>query len=169
MGRVPGLVCRCEVCSQANSMKISVRSLLMCSGFWAGVLYAAPGTELRRASTSVTNQTTPEFRTNALLSIENVLRDVLSDNPSLKAARANWQAMKQRVPQARAWEDLRAGFDTVAGRFVSIPANSFNDQKLMVEQPVPLSGRNRLRGEAAQAEAAAAFGEFRRRRLDLLA
>src|SRR5437763_16698877 len=67
------------------------------------------------------------------LSLDHVLRDVLQNNPSLKAARANWEAIKQRVPQARAWEDARAGFDTVAGRFVSISPNSFTDQKLMLE------------------------------------
>src|SRR5262249_37177959 len=38
-----------------------------------------------------------------------------------------------------------------------------------VEQPVPLSGKNRLRGEAAEAEAAAAFAELHRRELDLVA
>src|SRR5437016_10089879 len=107
--------------------------------------------------------------TNGVLSVEEVLRNVLANNSSLKAARANWEAMKQRVPQAHAWEDLRSGFDTVAGRFVSIPPNSFTDQKLMVEQAVPLSGKNLLRGKAAEAEALSAYGEFRRRELDLVA
>src|SRR6266851_9535175 len=102
-----------------------------------------------------------EMSTNRVLTVDHVLRDVLLNNPSLKAARANWEAMKQRVPQARAWEDLRAGFDTVAGRFVDIPRNSFTDQKLMVEQTVPVAGKNRLRGEAAEADAAAAYGDFR--------
>jgi outer membrane protein TolC len=106
--------------------------------------------------------------TNSLtLALDDVEAAVLRDNSSLKAARANWEAMKQRVPQARAWEDARLGFETVAGRFVSIPANSFTDQKLVVEQAIPLSGKNRFRGEAA--EAAAALGEFRRRELDLIA
>src|SRR5207253_7591622 len=100
---------------------------------------------------------------NAVLSLEQVEMAVLKNNPSLKAARANWEAMKQRVPQARAWEDARAGFDTVAGRFVSIPPNSFTDQKLLVEQAVPLSGKNRLRGEAAEAEAMVAFADLHRR------
>src|SRR5438128_1208465 len=61
------------------------------------------------------------------LSLETVLRDVLQSNPSLKAARANWEAMKQRVPQARAWEDAKAGFDSVAGRFVNLPPNAMTD------------------------------------------
>jgi cobalt-zinc-cadmium efflux system outer membrane protein len=98
-----------------------------------------------------------------------VLHEVLIGNPSLKASRANWEAMKQRVPQARAWEDLRGGFDTVAGRFVDIPRNSFTDQKVMLEQTVPVTGKNRLRGEAAEAEAIAAYQDVKRRELDLTA
>src|SRR5882724_12505248 len=139
-------------------MKILNRYFTVCAGFLAAVwsvVAAEPGNT--------------EPSTNAALTVDQVLRDVMQNNPSLKAARANWEAMKQRVPQARAWEDLRAGFDTVAGRFVSIPPNSFTDQKLMVEQPVPLSGKNLLRGKAAEAEAIAAYGEFRRRELDLVA
>src|SRR4051794_28299923 len=46
-----------------------------------------------------------------VLSLESVVEEVLHHNRSLKAAQANWQAMKQRIPQARAWEDLRAGVD----------------------------------------------------------
>jgi len=36
----------------------------------------------------------------------------------------------------------------------------------MVEQTVPIAGKNRLRGDAAGAEAINAFEEFRRRQLD---
>ena len=150
-------------------MKISIRCLVVCGSLWAGVLSVSPGADLQPSSSSLTNQTTQESGTNGFLSVEEVLRNVLANNPSLKAVRANWEAMKQRVPQARAWEDLRAGFDSVAGRFVSIPPNSFTDQKLTVEQPIPLSGKNRLQGKAAEAEAIAAYGELRRRELDLTA
>ena len=130
-----------------------------------------PPPSLQRSNTPSLQQPRPPSlqSTNALtLSVEDVEAVVLRDNPSLKAARANWEAMKQRVPQARAWEDARLGFETIAGRFVSIPPNSFTDQKLVAEQAIPLSGKNRFRGEAAEAEAAAAFGEFRRRELDLI-
>jgi outer membrane protein TolC len=103
------------------------------------------------------------------LSLDHVLIEVLSYNPSLKASRANWGAMKQRVPQARAWEDLRGGFDTLLGRFVDVSRNSFTDQKLMVEQTVPVAGKNRLRGDAAEAEAIVAYQDLKRRQLDLTA
>ncbi len=43
------------------------------------------------------------------------------------------------------------------------------DQKLMVEQKLPISGKNRLRGNAAAAEAGAALEELRRKQLDAVA
>ncbi len=100
---------------------------------------------------------------------EAVVSEILSNNPSLKAAHANWEAMKQRIPQARAWEDLRVGLDGVAGRFVDVPPNSFTDLKYMAEQTLPLAGKNRLRAQAVSAEAVAAYEELRRRELDLTA
>jgi cobalt-zinc-cadmium efflux system outer membrane protein len=137
-------------------MKILDRYLTVCAGVLAAV-WSIEAAEPGNTETS----------TNGALTVDQVLRDVLQNNPSLKATRANWEAMKQRVPQARAWEDLRAGFDTLAGRFVDVPRNSFTDQKLMVEQTVPVAGKNRLRGEAAEAEAIVAFQETKRRELDL--
>ena len=52
----------------------------------------------------------------------------------VKAARAKWEMMRARVPQASAWEDLRLDVDSVAGRFVNIPANSFMNQTLTLAQ-----------------------------------
>jgi len=104
-----------------------------------------------------------------LLSLESVISEVVSNNPSLKAARSNWEAMRERIPQASAWEDARAGFDASAARFVTVPPNSFMDFKWSAEQTIPLSGKSRLRGQTARAEAVAAFEESRRRELDVTA
>ncbi|HEX4645383.1 MAG TPA: TolC family protein [Verrucomicrobiae bacterium] len=123
------------------------------------IFLLAGGTETRAAEPVVTNA----------LSLDSVVSEVLSNNPSLKAARAHWEAMRERIPQARAWEDPRAGLDVNAGRFVSVPQNSFTDQKLMLEQTVPIAGKNRLRGNAASAEAINALEEFHRRELDAIA
>ena len=123
------------------------------------VVLLAGGAEIQAAEPAGTNA----------LSLDSVVSEVLSNNPSIQAARANWEAMKERIPQASAWEDPRAGFDTKAGRFVTVPQNSFTDQKLMVEQTLPITGKNRLRGNAASAEAINAFGEFLRRELDAVA
>src|SRR6267154_1650658 len=149
---------------QVRFMKMSIQMLVVIAalGAWGASEPRAPDA-LHSGALAL-----PSSDTN-FLSLDHVLREVLLSNPSLKAAQANWEAMKQRVPQARAWEDLRGGFDTVVGRFVDISRNSFTDQKLMLEQTVPVTGKNRLRGEAAEAEAIAAFQDMKRRQLDLRA
>jgi outer membrane protein TolC len=102
-----------------------------------------------------------------LLSLDQVLSEVLSNNPALKAARAQWEAALARVPQARAWEDTRVGVDVE--RAGTTRLDTFTDNEWMVTQILPLSGRNRQRARMASAEAAAAFTDARRRELDLLA
>lgn len=102
------------------------------------------------------------------LSRREVISTVLRENPSLKATRAKWEMMKARVPQARAWEDLRAGGDFRAERSVAVPPDSFMDQTAMLEQEVPISGKNLSRERAAIAEARAAFEDFRRMQLDIV-
>jgi outer membrane protein TolC len=107
-------------------------------------------------------------RETGTLTERDVLRAVLRDNQTLKAAAAKWEMMKARVPQARAWEDLRAGVDWRAERSVNVPPNSFMDQTAMLEQEVPVSGKNRSRSRAATAEARTAFEDLRRIELDLV-
>src|SRR6266849_3259100 len=68
----------------------------------------------------------------AVLSLDAVTESVLANNPSIKEARAKWEAMKQRVPQAAAWDDLKIGGSTRLGRFVDVANNSFTDQTLSV-------------------------------------
>ncbi|HLX68922.1 MAG TPA: TolC family protein [Verrucomicrobiae bacterium] len=118
------------------------------------------------ATTSLFAETPSPINDTNTLSLEAAVSEVLSNNPSLKAARANWEAMRERVPQVRAWEDPKFEMDATAGRFVSVPPNSFADQKFMLEQALPLSGKNRLQGKAADADAAAAFEQLRRSELD---
>ena len=97
-----------------------------------------------------------------------VIRAVLQENQTLKAALAKWEMMKARVPQAKAWEDLRGGVDWRAERSVNVPPNSFMDETAMLEQEVPISGKNLSRSRAATAEARAAFEDLRRMELDLI-
>ena len=101
------------------------------------------------------------------LKMDEVLNAVRTNNPELKAAAANWEAMKQRVPQARAWEDPMVGVDVE--RFGTTRFGTFTDNEWMIRQEIPVTGKNRLRGKSAFAEAVAAFEEFRRRELDVTA
>jgi outer membrane protein TolC len=102
------------------------------------------------------------------LSLDEVTNVVLAKNPAIKAAQEKWQAMKARVPQAAAWEDLRAEARSRVARYVSIPPNAFTDQSFKLQQEVPISGKNLSRARAATAEAGAAFEDFRRTQLDVL-
>jgi len=109
----------------------------------------------------------PEVLTN--LSLSQVIAAVLEHNPMIRSARAKWLAVRQRIPQAGAWEDLKVGTTIVLGRFVSVPANAFTDRMVSVEQMIPLSGKNRSKARAAAAEAVGAFEEARRQELDVIA
>lgn len=120
---------------------------------------AETGTDEHRLASAAT--------TNQFLSLEQVINEVLVQNPALKAERAEWEAMKQRIPQAKAWEDLRGGVDIE--RSGTTRFDSFMDAEWMLMQEIPISGKNRLRGKAATAEAVAAFENFRRRQLDAIA
>jgi cobalt-zinc-cadmium efflux system outer membrane protein len=102
------------------------------------------------------------------LSLDEVTSVVLANNPTIKAAQEKWQGMKARVPQAAAWEDLRAQARSRVARYVSVPPNAFTDQSFMLQQEVPISGKNLSRARAATAEAGAAFEDFRRTELDVL-
>ena len=104
--------------------------------------------------------------TNAL-TLDVVLGEVQRNSPILKAARADWEAMKQRIPQARAWEDLRAGVDVE--RSGTARFHTYTDTEWMISQEIPLSGKPALRARAAAAEAAGSLVELRRRELDLAA
>lgn len=102
------------------------------------------------------------------LSQREMISAVLRENQTLKAVRAKWEAMRVRIPQAKAWEDPRAGGDFRAERSVNIPPNSFMDQTAMLEQEVPISGKNLSRARTASAEARAAFEDFRRTELEVI-
>lgn len=101
------------------------------------------------------------------LSLDRVLTEVVSNNPALKAARAHWEAMGARVPQARAWEDPRVGVDVE--RSGTTRFNTFTDNEWMLAQTIPLSGKNRQRARAASAETEGARADLRRLELDLTA
>jgi outer membrane protein TolC len=101
----------------------------------------------------------------ACLTLVEVTDVVLAQNPSIKEALAKWDATRQRVTQAAAWDDLRVSGMSRVSRFVTVPRNAFTDQSISVEQAIPISGKNRVRARVAAAEAVAAFEEVRRQQI----
>jgi len=103
------------------------------------------------------------------LSLAEMTRVVLANNPAIKEAENRWRAAVQHVRQAYAWDDLRVAGESRVRRFVDVPPNAFMDQTLAIEQLIPVTGKNLVRGRMAAAEALSAFQETRRTQLDVIA
>jgi outer membrane protein, heavy metal efflux system len=103
------------------------------------------------------------------LSLGEVTRAVLENNPAIKEAESRWRAARERVRQANAWDDPRVVGESRVRRFVDVPPNAFMDQTLAIEQLIPVTGKNLVRGRAAAAEALSIFEEVRRVQLDMIA
>ncbi len=97
------------------------------------------------------------------LTLPEVESATLSQHPSLAAAGARWQAMQERIPQARAWDDPELGIQAEQGG-----GGRFNNTEWMLSQTVPLSGSAGAEGRVASAEAAVAYGEWLQIRNELL-
>jgi outer membrane protein TolC len=101
------------------------------------------------------------------LAVEEVVSRALAAHPMLKASEAKWAAMKERVPQARAWEDPMVGVDFE--RMGTTRFNTYSDTEWMASQSLPIAGKNLSRSRAAEAEARVAYEEVRRLRLEITA
>lgn len=100
------------------------------------------------------------------LTEEAIVQTVLRENQTLKAANARWIAARERVPQAKAWDDPMAGVDVE--RFGTTKFSTFTDNEWMVSQTLPLTGKNLSRGRTAVAEAQRSYEDVRRTKLDLI-
>jgi outer membrane protein TolC len=103
------------------------------------------------------------------LSLGEVTRTVLENNPAIKEAENRWRAARERVRQTSAWDDPRVVGESRVRRYVDVPPNAFMDQTLAIEQLIPVTGKNLVRGRAAAAEALSIFEEVRRVQLDVIA
>ena len=121
--------------------------------------------ELPRSPAAVGREVQPAGR----LSLNEVTRAVLANNPAIKEAENRWRGALQRVQQENAWDDPRIAGESRVRRFVDVPPNAFMDQSLTVEQLIPITGKNLVRGRAAAAEALSIFDELRRAQLDVIA
>ena len=136
-------------------MKTTTLSLLLATSLILRSQIAAEGGEYGVASSH--------------LSLGEVTRAVLESNPAIKEAENRWRAARERVRQANAWDDPRIAGESSVHRYVDVPPNAFMDQAVTVEQLIPITGKNLVRGRAAAAEALSVFEEVRRVQLDVVA
>jgi outer membrane protein TolC len=102
------------------------------------------------------------------LTLSAATQTALANNRAIREARARWESMKARVPQAAAWNDVKVSASTLLGRFVEISPNGFADQMFSIEQVIPISGKNLSRARIAAAEALASLEEMRRTEIDVV-
>jgi outer membrane protein TolC len=136
-------------------MKTTTLLILLTTPLLLGSQFAADGGEDGAASTR--------------LSLADVTRLVLENNPAIKEAEHRWRAARERILRAKAWDDPRVAGEWLAHRYVDVPPNAFMDQTLAIEQLIPVTGKNLVRGRAAAAEALSVFEETRRVQLDVIA
>jgi outer membrane protein TolC len=100
------------------------------------------------------------------LSLDYLVEQVLTRNPSLAQMNAAWQAASARFPQVTSWDDPMVGATVGPGSFGS--NNVDIAYRLEVSQKIPYPGKLGLRGQAALAEAQAAGREVEDTRLHLI-
>jgi outer membrane protein TolC len=102
----------------------------------------------------------------AELTVDAVIREVLTRNPSLAQMAAAWQAAAARYPQVTSLDDPAFGATLAPA---SLGSNSVEPgYRVGVSQKIPFCGKLNLRGQAARAEASAAGNEVDDMRLQLI-
>jgi outer membrane protein TolC len=93
-----------------------------------------------------------------LLNVDQLIDEVLQNNPEILAAKKKLEVFKEKVPQAFALEDPMLGFG-----IISLPTNfSFRDEdmtmkEISISQKFPFPGKRLLMREMAEKEAEAVF------------
>jgi cobalt-zinc-cadmium efflux system outer membrane protein len=93
-----------------------------------------------------------------LLNVDQLIDEVLQNNPEILAAKKKLEVFKEKVPQAFALEDPMLGFG-----IISLPTNfSFRDEdmtmkEISISQKFPFPGKRPLMREMAEKEAEAVF------------
>lgn len=90
-------------------------------------------------------------------SLDEWIDTALAKNPQLGAARQKWESMRQRVPQARAFEDPMIGVDVERD---STRFDDFHDNEWMLSQKLPWFGKRGAKGSVAELEAEVAGFQY---------
>jgi outer membrane protein, heavy metal efflux system len=98
------------------------------------------------------------FDNQAELSVEQLVVEVQTRNPSLQAASAAWRAAAQRYPQVISLEDPMFGYMVTPTN--GLGADNGGGWMVAASQKIPWSGKRSLRGCAASADADAMKGDI---------
>jgi outer membrane protein, heavy metal efflux system len=91
-----------------------------------------------------------------------LIEEAQSNNPQIKAARNNWEAMQYVIPQSRSLPDpkIEAGYTNMAEN-ITTNADPTGEQMLGISQEIPFPGKLIVKGQIATLEARQAEEEYR--------
>ena len=99
--------------------------------------------------------------TPAPFTLHELLQEALAKNPELSAARAQWEASKFRISQARSLEDPMIGADVEGIPRGTADLGRYMDIEYMVSQAIPFPGKLSLKGKIAAQEAKMSYEAYR--------
>jgi cobalt-zinc-cadmium efflux system outer membrane protein len=91
----------------------------------------------------------------ARLSLDVVESYAIAQNPAIRTARQAWEAARQRIPQARAYDNLEVTYTPDTKNMAETRAGP-QENGIGIAQPIPFPGKLTLRGRVAEQEAEAA-------------
>ncbi len=95
------------------------------------------------------------------LNVDQLVDEALQNNPEILAAKKKWEVYKEKIPQAKAFEDPMFGFG-----IINLPTSfSFHQEDMTmkefsISQKFPFFGKRKLMGEMAGKEAEVVFTEI---------
>ena len=106
-----------------------------------------------------------------VVTLEELLRAALANNPALPAAARRVDARRARIPQARAWPDpaLSVGWMGDIRPFGVQRTDPASYRSLTLMQELPFPGKRKLRGQIADREAETARWDYEATRRRLIA
>jgi len=95
------------------------------------------------------------------LNVDRLVEEALQNNPEILAARAKWEAYKEKVPQASALEDPMLGLGIInLPTSFSFRQDDMTMKEISLSQKFPFYGKRRLMGEMAGKEAESVYNEI---------
>jgi outer membrane protein TolC len=102
-------------------------------------------------------------------SLDDLLREAAAKNPEALAARHRWEAARETILPAKAWDDPMLTLRSTNPAARGMPADQTGDFGYGLAQRVPFFGKKALAGAIAERQAARAYEDFLGKLLDVAA
>lgn len=104
------------------------------------------------------------------LSLDSLVKEAREKNPEILAAKKNWEASLERIPQAKSLEAPTIGltFEKMPGGPFQFNKAMSEDRMLSISQFLPLFGKLSLKGKIALVESQMFAAEYKSKELEII-